>query len=66
MPMRDVIERSKLMRVGCHIVIRKLRAPMDYILFLGKENVLNESVLHPQTLKYFLEACFGFKLILYK
>jgi hypothetical protein len=54
------------MRVGCHIVIRKLRAPMDYILFLGKENVLNESVLHPQTLKYFLEACFGFKLILYK
>jgi hypothetical protein len=29
------------MRVGLHTVIRRLRAPMDGILFYGKENVLN-------------------------
>jgi hypothetical protein len=44
MPTRDASERSKPMRDGHHTEIHRLRPPMDDILFLGEENVLNESV----------------------
>jgi hypothetical protein len=40
MPMRVVSGKSRLKRVGLHTGILRLRAPMDDILFQGKENVL--------------------------
>jgi hypothetical protein len=40
MPMRVVSGKSKPMRVGLCTGIHKLRAPMDDILFQGKDNVL--------------------------
>jgi hypothetical protein len=40
MPIRVVTEKSKPMRVGLCTRILRLRAPMDGILFYGKENVL--------------------------
>jgi hypothetical protein len=43
MSTRDASGRSKPMRVGHRTGILRLRALMDGILFLGKENVLNES-----------------------
>jgi hypothetical protein len=43
MPTRDASGRSKPMRVGHRTGILRLRVLMDGILFLGKENVLNES-----------------------
>jgi hypothetical protein len=41
MPTRVVSGKSKLMRVGLHTGILRLRASMDGILFWGEENVLN-------------------------
>jgi hypothetical protein len=40
MPTRVVSGKSKPMRVGLRTGILRLRAPMDVILFYGKENVL--------------------------
>jgi hypothetical protein len=40
MLMRVVSGKSKPMRVELHTEIIRLRAPMDGILFYGKENVL--------------------------
>jgi hypothetical protein len=40
MPTRVVSGKSKPMRVGLRNGILRLRAPMDSILFYGKENVL--------------------------
>jgi hypothetical protein len=40
MPARVVSGKSKPVRVGLHTGILRLRAPMDIILFQGKENVL--------------------------
>jgi hypothetical protein len=40
MPMRVVSGKSKLMRVGLCTAILRLRAPMDGILFYGKENIM--------------------------
>jgi hypothetical protein len=39
--MRVVSGKPKPVRVGLHTTILRLRAPMDGILFEGKENVLN-------------------------
>jgi hypothetical protein len=40
MPMRVVSGKSKSMMVGLCTRNLRLRVPMDYILFYGKENIL--------------------------
>jgi hypothetical protein len=59
MPTRVVNGKSKPMRVGLRTGILRLRAPMDGILFLGKENVLNviETAFANSVLSF--EASFG-------
>jgi hypothetical protein len=61
MPMRHASRRSKPLRVGRHTRIRRLRAPMDGILFHGKENVMNEYVSAFANSKISFEVSFGFK-----
>jgi hypothetical protein len=53
------------MRVGCHTGIRRLRAPMEVILFYGEGNVPNKREITSADSETSFEACFGFKLLLY-
>jgi hypothetical protein len=54
------------MRVDRLTGICRLRAPMEVIVFWGKGNVLNERKIAFANFETFFEACFGFKLLLYK